>query len=361
MKQTLSTTAAWHRKPLAFILFLLICLGTFSCSPDYEWDDLEDYLDDIGKSKAIPDKITFTKAGLYPEGVAHDALHERFLVSSVGEGTVGTVGYAGNYTPFIMDDRLVATVGIQVDEERKRVLVAAADPGASARSTPETAGRQALLGIFDLETGKAMHVVDLGALRPDMAHFANDVAVDPQGNVYVTDSFSPLIYKVDVGGNASVFYENEAFATAPGTFGFNGIAYHPDGFLLVNYSSSNAIYKIPVADASDISKVELDAELVGPDGLLLSKNGKQLVVVNNASGQATGKVLSFMSTNNWETGSVAERFMTGAVFPTTATGYGDNVFVLYAHLNRLFEAAEPPQAEYSIRKVPFKQNQTFTK
>jgi len=359
MKQTLSTTAAWHRKPLAFLLVTLLCLGTFSCSPDYEWDDLDGFLDDINKAEAIPANIVFHEPGLYPEGVGHDALHQRFLVSSAAEGTIGAVSYAGNYTPFITDDRLIGTAGIQVDEERKRVLVAGADPGAAATSTPETAGKLAQLGIFDLETGKAIHVVELSALRPGMPHFANDVAVDALGNAYVTDSYSPIIYKVDLGGNATVFYENEAFATAPGAFGFNGIEYHPDGFLLVAFSSANEVYKIPVDNTAGITKVELDAALVAPDGLLLSKDGKQLVVVNNAGGQPAGKVVSFKSTDNWASGSEDESFSTGAVFPTTATGYGDAVFVLYAHLNVLFGDAASPQAEYTIKKIPFKNNQAL--
>ncbi|GAB3826732.1 gluconolaconase [Pontibacter rugosus] len=359
MKHLSVTTAAFLRKQISYLLLSFLCLGTVSCSPDEAWDGFNDLLDEVNKAKDVPEVITFNRQGLYPEGVSHDALYERFFVSSASTGTVGTVDYKGNYMPFITDERLISSIGLEVDENRKRVLIASSDPGNTPNSTPATAGQTAALGIYHLATGAPIHYVNLGALRPGIPHFANDIAIDKHGNAYVTDSFSPIIYKVDVHGNATVFYENEAFATPQGAFGFNGIAYHPAGFLLVAYSINNEIYKIPLSNPGAISKVALDAPLEGPDGLLLSKNGEQLVVVNNAGGQPSGRVLSFRSANKWQTASLAERFDTGPVFPTTATSYGDQVFVLYAHLNKLFGGAPQQQEEFTIRKVPFSKNELF--
>lgn len=358
MKQLSVTTAALVRKRFSLLIFFLICLGTVSCSPEELWDDFKDVIDDVDAAKGVPERILFTSPGLYPEGVSHDALNRRFLVSSLTTGNIGTVSYDGKYMPFITDERLIAAIGLQVDEARKRVLVAGADPGGTPNSSPATAEQTAVLGIYNLETGAPMHFVDLGALRPGMGHFANDITLDKQGNAYITDSFSPIIYKVDMWGNASVFYENSDFATAPGSFGFNGIAFHPSGFLLVAYSADNAIYKIPLKNTSAISKVQLNDPLEGPDGLLLSQNGKQLIVVNNAGGAASGRVLSFKSSDMWDTATLSNSFMAGAVFPTTATGYGDEVFVLYAYLNQLFSGQEP-QEVYTIRKMPFSNNETF--
>lgn len=353
------TTAAFLRRQSYFLLFLVLCLGTVSCSPEGIWDDFKDVVDDIDKPVAVPETVTFISPGLYPEGVGHDALNQRFLVSSITSGNVGVVSYEGDYMPFISDDRLISTIGLEVDEARMRVLVAGADPGGTPNSDPSTAGQTAVLGIYNLHTGAPIQFIDLGALRPDMPHFANDITIDDSGNAYITDSFSPIIYKVDVWGNASVFYENEDFATPQGAFGFNGIAFHPAGYLLVAYSIENAIYKIPLNNTSAISQVQLNDPLESPDGLLLSQNGKQLIVVNNAGGAASGRVLSFTSGDNWETGTLNNSFMTGPVFPTTATGYGDEVFVLYAHLNKLFGGTQPPQEEYTIRKMPFPENEKF--
>lgn len=43
------------------------------------------------------------------------------------------------------------------------------------------------------------HYVGLGGLRPGANHFANDLAVDKDGNAYVTGSFAPRCC-IAVGG-----------------------------------------------------------------------------------------------------------------------------------------------------------------
>lgn len=237
-------------------------------------------------------------------------------------------------------------------------MVAVSDPGAGVKTSPATAGQLAALGIYNLSNGARIKFVNLGVLRPGMMHFANDITIDPQGNAYVTDSFSPIIYKVDVNGNASILFEDERFATQAGEFGFNGIAYHPSGYLIVAFSKENKLFKFPVTNPAAYSEVQLNTTLMSPDGLLLSNNGNQLIVVNNAGGVMPGKVMSFKSEDTWTTGTLNTTYETGVVFPTTATAYKKEIFVVYAYLNRLFSGAAPV-TEFSIQKVPFAGNMNF--
>jgi sugar lactone lactonase YvrE len=343
-----------------FLLIVLASLFLSSCSKDQVWQELGRLFEGKKPAMPIPTAITFNRSGLYPEGVSHDALHQRFLVSSITQGTIGQVNYEGHYTPFIQDSRLLSTVGLKVDEYRKRVLVTVSDIGVSPRSTPATIGRYGALGMYDLSTGQRLHFPNLGALRPDLPHFINDVALDHLGNAYVTDSFSPIIYRVDVTGRARVFMENPAFATNPGEFGLNGIVVHPHGYLLVAFMQGGKLYRIPLDNPMAHEEVAINAQLMGPDGLLLSKDGKQLIVVDNGGGQAPDKIYSFSSDDNWATGTLTETFTTPEpVFATTATGYGKDVFVLYAHLHKLLGGADPPQSNYTIRKMPFSHNRAF--
>ncbi len=180
------------------------------------------------------------------------------------------------------------------------------------------------------------------------------MALDPQGSAYVTNSFSPVIYKVDRDGNAQVFFQNNALALPPGEFGFNGIQYDERGFLLVAFS--NQIVKIPVRNPGGYSIVQLDASIF-PDGLLLSKGGKQLVVVNDTGGTPDDKVLSFISNDAWKSGSLSTSFNTGAVFPTTATSDGKRVFVLYSHLDKLLSNQE--WETFTIQEVPLRKKSQF--
>jgi sugar lactone lactonase YvrE len=297
----------------------------------------------------IPDQIQFARSGLYPEGVVFDQFNNRFLVSSLTTGTIGAVTFDGTYTPFIQDAALPATAGLEIDEARKQVLAVVSSLTASV----------AKLGIYDLYTGGRIQLVDLGALRPGAGHFANDVAVDAQGNRYVTDSFSPIIYKVDRYGNASVFFENEKYATAPGQFGFNGIEYNKNGFLIVAFSAGGKLLKIPVDDTASYSEIQLEASIVSPDGLLMSSNGKDLIVVDNKNLGAPMEVLYLTSNDKWASATRVASFQTGFVTPTTATSDGKDVFVLYAFLHKLFSTPQSTQADFMIQKVPFENTNVF--
>src|SRR5690606_8018019 len=75
----------------------------------------------------IPERIVIERQGVIPEGIEYDETSGRFLVGSLGEGTVFEVAFDGSLTPFVTDDELVSSVGIEVDEARNRLLVCNSD------------------------------------------------------------------------------------------------------------------------------------------------------------------------------------------------------------------------------------------
>jgi sugar lactone lactonase YvrE len=320
-------------KKLTLLFFPALALLLAGCDKIFPFDF--DH-----KDPSPPVQINFTESNLFPEGMVYDPLHKRFYVSSTTRGSIGIVTPAGTYRPFITDETLTRTTGLEVDKARQRLLVSNAPNG---------------LGAYHLNSGARIFYADLAALLPGAPIFINDVALDPEGAAYVTNSQSPVIYKVDRTGKASIFFQDDAFATAPGGFGFNGIEYDERGFLLVGFVSRNLVVKIPVLRPTDYAIVQLDAALNRPDGLLLSKDGKQLAVVNNAGGSADGKVLSFISDDEWQSGSLSTSFSTGAVFPTTATGNGRRVYVLYAYLHK----SGTGQDIFTIQEVPLKKPSPF--
>ena len=294
-----------------------------------------------------PASVTFTPAGLYPEGLEYDAVNQRFLVGSVTRGAIGQVADDGTYRAFADAPQLVATAGLQLDADRNRLLVAVADLGGTPRSTPATTGQLAGLATFNAATGQFISYVDLGALRPGQGHFANDVTFDDQGNYYVTDSFSPLLYKVDAQGRASVFLEAPALAAPAGQFGFNGIVYHPDGYLLVGHTARGTVYKVPLANPAAYAAVQSGANLAGADGLLL-QDKQHLLVVSNAQ----NTVARLTSTDGWGTATGGTSFATGPNFPTSIARRSDaEAYVLYSHLDVLLSGQPTPAAQFSITKV----------
>jgi sugar lactone lactonase YvrE len=276
---------------------------------------------------STPAKITVPQRGLSPEGIQYDAANQRFIVSSRTQGRIGTVRDDSTYTQLADDTRLVSTIGLNLDATRQRLLAAVADNGANTtRSSATTLRKLAALAIFNPSSGALLSYVDLGALRPALPHFANDIAVDAIGNSYITDSLSPIIYKVDTQGTPTVFLENAQLSGGTG-FGLNGIVYHPDGYLLVAKSNDGTLFKVPVANPTSFAAVASTQRLVGADGLLLLNSNTLLVV---AGSQST--VFRMASADNWVSTRPTGSFATGAVSPTTITSRnGNEAFVLYPY------------------------------
>jgi DNA-binding beta-propeller fold protein YncE len=235
------------------------------------------------------EQVTVPAAGLHPEGVAWDPTRAALLVSSATRGSVSVVTPRGVRT-LASDPRMISTFGITVDAKRGRLLVAYADLGVSPRSTPDTIRKVGGLGIFDLRSGRASHVVRFG-LAP------NDVTVDPAGNAYVSDPAGDTVWKVDVNGNASAYATDARFAAAD--VGLNGIVWHPQGFLLgVNYTTG-ALLKIK--DGA-VSEVTLDRPLVGGDGLAVQKDGTVISVTNTLLAPGADAVRTIVGDRGFRSG-----------------------------------------------------------
>ncbi|MBK8020781.1 MAG: SMP-30/gluconolactonase/LRE family protein [Chloroflexi bacterium] len=278
----------------------------------------------------LPDQVTILHEGLFPEGIEYDSLNGYFLVSSTSEGTVYRVDDDGNETPFVEDERIPSSLGLEIDEANSRLLVAATDMT-----------REGYLGIYDLDTGEPIRWVDFGPLLPtDPERFVNDVAVDSQGNAYVTDSFAGVIYRVDPLGNAIVYLQHESFSTQ---FALNGIEYHPTGDYLLAVRGTDLI-KIRLDNPADFTVVEIDHEFVGADGLLLLDDTTLVVVTNSPA-----HVYRLESDDDFDSAEITGEFEPGPVFPTTAAERSGEAYVLYAQLN----AETDSVAEFPIQRVTF--------
>jgi sugar lactone lactonase YvrE len=308
---------------------------------------------------SLPDAVSFTQAGLYPEGTQYDDQRGQFLVSSQTAGRIGQVNDAGTYSTFADDARLISTIGLRLDAARTRLLVAVSDPGYNtSRTTADTKGKLAALAIFNSNTGARTGYVDLGAFTPAggttyPAHFANDIAVDGAGNAYVTDSFAPIIYRVDAQGTVTRFLENAALAAPTGKFGLNGIVYHPGGYLIVAKSDEGALLKVPLANPGAFTRVALPTglSLSGDDGLQLLDNTTLLAVCN-----AQGKVYKLTTTTDFASvaNAAADAYATGNVYPTTLARRADaKSYVLYSYLNALQAMQNPPVTEFRLQALPF--------
>lgn len=287
--------------------------------------------------------VRFTAEQAYPEGIAWSAPQKRFFVSSIHQGVVGKVAMNGHYTPFIRDARLISSVGLQFDARRNLLWAAVGDLGNSVRSSPATQGKLAALAAYDATTGERRAYHDLGHLV-EGGHFANDLALDAQGQVYVTDSFSPVIYRLDTQGKASVFVRSELF-TGEG-FNLNGIVWHADGYLLVNKHNSGELFRIGTTGTPDIQRVALPEALKGADGLLLLAPNRLAVVQNSGA----DRVVELVSNDGWRSATIASEQKTAGSFPTTAARVGKSYYVLNSRLDTLMTQGAARVSDYLLQK-----------
>ncbi|HEX2656968.1 MAG TPA: SMP-30/gluconolactonase/LRE family protein [Polyangia bacterium] len=312
----------------------------------------------LGATLAMAPAIAAAAGGIeykapvaYPEGVAHDAKTGEFFVSSMRKGIIGAVKAdgqgKGTYREFAKDPLLVSAVGMHADGERGRLLVCVSDPGVSLKTSPKTQKKLARLMAFDLKTGKRKSTVDLNTVGGDGPHFCNDMAVDSEGNVFVTDSFSPVIYRVDGAFKATVFAKDDKFKGEG--FGLNGIVHHKDGFLIVANSSNGTLWKVSEKEPAKIEEIALTEKLPDADGLVLTAAGELVVVQNTAA-----RVTQLKSTDGWKTAKATKSVSTDKVFPTTAVEADGKIYVNLSHLNELF--ADPKKAKtetFSLTEVVF--------
>jgi hypothetical protein len=297
------------------------------------------------------DEIIVEVPGLTPEGIEYDSVTDRFLLSSMGFGTIYAVTTEGEVSPFIQDDDLTATGGIHIDMPNRRLIVANIDSQAVAQlftgSIPEQTG--AAVAAYDLDTGERIYFADLSPLEGVAVHAANDVTVDLEGNAYVTNSFAPVIYKITPEGEASIFIQNDRLAHP--VFGLNGIDFHPDGYLLAAMSGSGALLKIPLDAPEEITEVSLN-EAFGADGIYLSPEGTLYavaVVFEDSDTQLNLQapdlqLIQVESEDDWNSAAITAStpLPAGA---TTVTLRDGQPYVINAHLAESFAGEIPPQYE----------------
>jgi hypothetical protein len=206
----------------------------------------------IGEAKVA---ATIPGRGLIPEGLAWDG--KRFLVGSVRKGAI----YA-NGKPWITD-LPYGVFGLAI---QKDILWAAASSVPQFERHKEASA--AILKI-DRRSGKLLKTIP----APAGNHLFGDLTVAPNGDVYVTDSASPAIYRVrnDV---LELFRDGAPFVS------LQGITFGGDRLYVADYS--NGIYAIdPATRDAALLRVPDSATLLGIDGLYATRRG--LIGVQNGT------------------------------------------------------------------------------
>lgn len=206
---------------------------------------------------AKPKATTYTLPGsnVFPEGIATKG--KTFFVSSTADGTIfsGSTKQpaAGIFLPGGADGRTTA-VGLEVNKGR---LIVAGGPTGS-------------VWIYDLATKALLRKVDTGA-----GGFLNDIAVEKDGDIVVTDSQRPFFVVIAPDGTVRNVAYDQGNAS-----GFNANGIVPVGEDKVLFVDSNdGTLSVLNTDTGAQRAVPVGTALTNGDGLVLK--GRTLYVIRN--------------------------------------------------------------------------------
>jgi sugar lactone lactonase YvrE len=205
----------------------------------------------IPGDRYFPEGVTVTSGGV-------------FFVGSLFEGCITRCpAGATQMEPFIEPgaNGLVSVLGLWADEDRNTLWACSSDAGNGKLTGSAPVGVKA----FDLQTGAARGCYDFPG-----GGFANDLTFDRQGNLYVTDSWTPRILRLKAGGTALDEWINDPRLGVE-QWSLNGIDFD---------RVSNAIYTVnqragqlfrislePDGSAGAVTLIQTSQELRRPDGL----------------------------------------------------------------------------------------------
>ena len=230
------------------------------------------------QANALPTGIgktafTVREKGLVTEGIALDKRTKTFYLGSIAGRKILSVDGLGKAKIFADQSAgLWSVFGMKIDAKR-RLLWATTSAHKQMPNLKEGEDGQAGIFAFDLKTGK---VVKKYLLPNQMqSHLLGDLTIAPNGDVYATDSRTPVIYVVRKGkSEIELFLKNSDFGS------LQGLDFSSDGKFLFVADYGNGIYKIKLAtkETTRLAAPE-NTTLLGIDGIYA--DGKDLIGIQN--------------------------------------------------------------------------------
>ena len=284
----------------------------------------------FGEAASVPEQFELPGQNIFPEGIAYDEETDDFFVSGTSDGTIfrGNVEEGSETEVFLEggQDNRASAVGMTVDDGR--LYIAGRDTGRVFVYNTENGE---LIQSFENDRGNSL---------------INDAVATPDGSVYFTDSFAPVLYWLSGSGEDLAFEEYIDFEGTPveyrDGFNLNGIVAAGDGRYLISVQyNTGDLFRIDV-ESREIVQIDLgDSSLATGDGLVL--DGQTLYVVRNEPGDVVPVELS----EDFTSGEAGEGFGGSSLqYPTTAAKYDDRLLVVNSRFGG------DPSQPFTVSNVP---------
>ncbi|WP_019644035.1 NHL repeat-containing protein [Novispirillum itersonii] len=277
--------------------------------------------------------VTIPVKGLFPEAV--ERVGPDFVVTSLKTGSLTRISPDGTATPFVAPgtNGLVSAIGLRADPARDLLYVCSSDPGVSTL----TGSAAPALTAFRLSTA-----APAGRWELPGGGFCNDMIVEADGTVLVTDSFNPRLLALTPGASALTEVLRDPVFKGEG-FALNGIARTADGSLWVVKYDDGRLFRLAPGTAAPITEIKLSRDLGLPDGLYAGPSNSLIVV------EGEGR-LSRIDVSGRDGAITTLR--KDLSMPTTALVENGTAWVLEAQLDYLFDPSLSGKTPGPFRLVP---------
>jgi sugar lactone lactonase YvrE len=208
------------------------------------------------------------------EGIAWREKSGQFYFSDVHHRAVWTRNKDGTLKRFTADgDALLGVFGLAIDESAGILWAASSAVPAMRGFSPDMTG-QAALAEIDLESGAVRRMIPVPRVAGgEGSHTLSDVALGPDGSVYVTDNGTPIVWRLAPGAQ-----QLTRFAESPEFFALQGIAVSPSDFAVLA-DQINGILRMDLARGNVIRlETPADSTLTAIKGLAISAEGRVLAL-----------------------------------------------------------------------------------
>lgn len=298
---------------------------------------------------------------LFPEGILADDNGDLF-VTGFGNGAIIRITDGTNVGFFKSpgEDGLVQGVGLEIDERRDRLWVSNFN-GGTFRST---------LKVFDRTSGDLLATVvpeDDG-----QPHFFNEIAIDDEGRVYITDTAAPIIWTAAPDLSSVGPFVTDPLLENPNPdrpFGLNGLALTPDGQYLIAsvmdriVPGGGRLVRVDVA-TKEVTDIELTGNtdvlggFGGSDGMFFEEEDGLLLMVNVTPPGAIPAIITADFNSDYTSAELVGRSTFDAVYnrPTASVIRGDRLWTVNSQLDHIIDdqngaLGTPPDLPFQLVNV----------
>ncbi len=209
----------------------------------------------------------------HPEGLAYDAKTRRFFIGSIRQRTVAVRDDKGNVNSdfFEKTDQLYCVMGMKADVNRRALWVATSSMPEMNGFADSLKGKAAVIR-FNLDSGKLEKIYTIGG-----DHVFGDLVLHSSGDVYISDSGEPAVYKIDRKED-----QLKLWLKFPTAWNLQGLDFSAEGNTLFVADYISGLYRVSMK-TSKIDKIGFDTPnaLRGIDGLYFYKNS--LITLQNGT------------------------------------------------------------------------------